>query len=207
METQTPSENSAQGVSENCSKNDSKLVNKKGALFTPGTPVIYAMHGRCKVIGTESRSVDQDTLLFYKLELKKLGFSRSGRQEPAIWVPVATAKEKGLRLPMSRSEADTAMKVLSSREYYFKLNQPWPVVQTQLETTIRLEGGIGLAKVASYLFVLRRKQIVPTAEVAKLQEAVHRLLFRELSDSLEEPSRTLEEKVSKGFRSKLLPDL
>ena len=107
---------------------------------------------------------------------------------------------------MTREEAESAMKILLSREYYFKIQESWTVLQHQLETTIRQEGGIGLAKAASFLFVLRKKQIVPSSEVIKLQETVHKLLFREMSDALDIPPRILEEKVQKGFRSKLLPD-
>jgi RNA polymerase-interacting CarD/CdnL/TRCF family regulator len=174
--------------------------------FSPGSAVIYAMHGKCSVIGTEVRTLGGEQIRFYKLEVKKSPLSRSNRQDTAIWVPVATAKEKGLRVPMSKVEADAALQVLLSREYFFKPSEAWTVIQPQLENSIRVEGGIGLAKVASYLFVLKRKQIVPQPEVVKLQEAVHKLLFRELSEALGEPSKNIEGRVLKGFRSKLIPD-
>lgn len=174
--------------------------------FPPGTAVIYAMHGKCSVLGTETRTLSGEEILFYKLEIKKSSFSRSNRQETAIWVPVATAKDQGLRSPMTKEEAEAALKVLLSREYYFRANESWTVLQPQLELTIRAEGGIGLAKVASFLFVLKRKQIVPTPEVTKLQEAVHKLLFRELSEALGETTRDLETKITRGFRAKLIPD-
>jgi len=174
--------------------------------FLPGSSVIYAMHGRCNVLGTEMRSLGGESIRFYKLEVKKSSLSRSNRHEPAIWVPVATARDRGLRAPMSKDEADGAMKVLMSREYFFKPNDSWSSTQPKLEATVRLEGGIGLAKVASFLYVLKRKQIVPSTEVIKLQEMIHKLLFRELSEALGEPSRVLEEKVVKGFRAKMIPD-
>jgi hypothetical protein len=107
---------------------------------------------------------------------------------------------------MTKEDAESAMKVLLSREYYFKINEPWTLLQAKLEAAVRLEGGIGLAKVASFLFVLRKKQVVPSPGVTKLQETIHKLLFRELSEVLNETPRILEEKVQKGFRSKLLPD-
>lgn len=174
--------------------------------FLPGSDVIYAMHGRCHVVGTESRSLGGESILFYKLEIKKSSLSRSTRQEPAIWVPVATAKERGLRLPMTQADAEAALKVLQSREYYFKANETWSSTLPKLESTIRKEGGVGLAKVASFLYVLKRKQVVPSTEVVKLQEIIHKLLFRELAEVLDENPRILEEKVLKGFRSKLIPD-
>ena len=187
METQTPSENSE-------------------SEFQPGSSVIYAMHGKCSVLGTEVRSLEGKPIRFYKLGIKRSAFSRSNRQEPAIWVPISTARDLGLRAPMDRAQAEQAMKLLLSREYFFNPSEPWSVTQPKLEQTIRHEGGIGLAKVASFLHVFKRKQIVPTSEVLKLQESVHKLLFRELSEALDEPMRVIEEKVIKGYKAKLIPD-
>lgn len=174
--------------------------------FLPGSPVIYAMHGKCNVIGTETRLMGEKSIRFYKLEIRKSALSRSNRQEPAIWVPVTSAKERGLRAPMNREEAESALKLLMNREYFFSTQEPWNVIQPKLEMAILTEAGLGLAKVASYLHVLKRKLVVPTSEVNKLQETVQKLLLRELSEALEEPIRNLEEKIAKGFRSKLLPD-
>lgn len=174
--------------------------------FLPGSSVIYAMHGKCHVLGTEVRNLGGKSIRFYKLELKKSSLSRSTRQEPAIWVPVDTAKDQGLRAPMSRSEAEDVIKILQNREYYFKTNEPWTTVHPKLEAIIRTEGGIGLAKVASYLYVLKKRQVVPSSEVTKLQDAVHKLLFRELAEALQDNPKLLEEKISKGFRVKLTPD-
>jgi hypothetical protein len=107
---------------------------------------------------------------------------------------------------MNREQAEMAMKLLLSREYFFKTTEPWSLVQSKLESAIRLEGGIGLAKVASYLYVLKRKQIVATQEVIKLQDTVNRHLFKELSEAFSESSKLIEEKVIRGFRSKMTPD-
>jgi hypothetical protein len=40
----------------------------------------------------------------------------------------------------------------------------------------------------------------------KFQESVNKLLLRELSEVLGEPIRTLEDRISKMLRSKLIPD-
>jgi RNA polymerase-interacting CarD/CdnL/TRCF family regulator len=174
--------------------------------FITGSSVIYAMHGKCSVLGIEVRLQNGNPIEFYKLEVKKSAFSRSNRNDPAIWVPVLHARERGLRAPMNKEEAENAVKILGSREYFFKLTEPWHLVSSLLESTVRLEGGVGLAKAASFLFVLRRKQVVPSSEVIKLQENVNRLLFRELSEALNEPLRILEEKINKSIRVKLIPD-
>jgi RNA polymerase-interacting CarD/CdnL/TRCF family regulator len=174
--------------------------------FLPGSFVIYAMHGKCHIVGTETRTLSGMPILFYKLEIKKSTLSRSTKLEPAIWVPVENAKDRGLRAPMSKAEAEAAMKILFTREYYFKLNESWSSIQHKLENMIRLEAGVGLSKVASYLYVLSKKQIVPTTEVTKLKDTVFKLLFRELGEALEELPKVLEEKANKGLRTKLLPD-
>jgi hypothetical protein len=63
-----------------------------------------------------------------------------------------------------------------------------------------------MAKVMSFLHILKKKQIVPTPEVAKLSESVSKQLIRELSEVLSELPRTIEERITKGLRHKLLPD-
>ncbi len=174
--------------------------------FLPGTAVIYAMHGKCLVLGTEERSLGGQTQKFYKLEPKKSALARSSRGESAIWVPVDQARERGLRIPMTQAEAEAAIKLLTSREYFFKVSDPWSALVTQLENTIKTEGGLGLAKAASFLFVMKRKQLVSDQELNKLQESVNKLLFRELSEALNEPMKSIEARIAKGMRSKLLPD-
>ncbi len=170
--------------------------------FSAGTSVIYAMHGKCQILGTETRSLKGESIRFYKLEMKKSSLSRS-HQETAIWVPVIHAKNRGLRTPMSREEAEMAMKILLSKEYFFNTSDAWSVTQPKLEATIRLEGGLGLAKVASFLYVLKKKQVVASLEVTKLQETVYKLLFRELSEALGKHMCVLEEQVNRAFRTKL----
>lgn len=174
--------------------------------FQDGSPVIYGLHGKCFVSGTELRSLAGQTIQFYRLEMKKTPLSKTMRQDMAIWVPVSSAKEKGLRQPMNKMEAEEALKILGSREYYFKASEPWNTALPKLEACIRNEGGIGLAKVASYLHVIKKRQVVPSTEINKFQDTVHRLLFRELSEALNESSKVLEERITKGFRVKMAPD-
>jgi RNA polymerase-interacting CarD/CdnL/TRCF family regulator len=179
---------------------------EKDENFTPGTPVIYAMYGKCQLMGIETRTINGESIPFYKLELVKSSLSRSTKKDPAIWIPVAVAKERGLRAPLKAEQAIAVFQVLSSREYYFDISQNWNEVQPKLETAIRREGALGLAKVASYLYVLKRKTHHISAEALKLQEVVNKLLLRELSDAIGEHSRSIEEKIVKQFKHKLSPD-
>jgi RNA polymerase-interacting CarD/CdnL/TRCF family regulator len=198
MEPQTP----IQGPSES----QTPSHGNQGGEFAPQATVIYALHGKCMVAGIETRTVGGQTLRFYKLEVQKSALSRSQRHEPAIWVPVNSAREQGLRMPITAEDAEAVLRVLASREYFFQTNESWSAILPKLETTIRIEGAIGMAKVLSYLFVLKRKQVVPAPEVNRLYENVSKLLLRELSEVLNKPIRALEDQIAKGFRQKLLPD-
>ena len=174
--------------------------------FSVGTEVIYGIHGKCQVLGIEARSSLGKEMRFYKLEVQKSALSRSTKREPAIWLPVGTARQQGLRLPMSRTQAEQAMALLASREYYFNPNESWTQVYPKLEATLRSEGGPGFAQVYSYLYVLKRRQVVPSSDLVKLLENVYRILLRELTEALGETPRTLEDRMAKGLRQKLLAD-
>lgn len=176
------------------------------APFTPGTYVCYGLHGKCQVSSVEIKTIGAEQQIFYRLEVVKSPLSRSHKQEPAIWLPVKTAEEKGLRLPMGPEQTQEALQILMSREYYFPLNEPWHIVHPKLETCIRHEGGIGLAKVFSYLHVLKKKQIVAQPEVNRMCEAVYKTLMREICESTGEALRIIEGKIEKGLRQKLLLD-
>lgn len=176
------------------------------ALFSEGTTVVYGQHGKCIVRGIDSRVVGGESQAYYKLEVIKSALSRSRRQEPAIWVPVKSANERGLRLPLSQDQAADVLALIESREYYFSAQEPWNTVAIKLDQAIRSEGAIGLAKVASFLYVLKRKQIVPTPEVQKLQETVNKTLLRELSEALGQPIREVEDRVARLLRHKMQPD-
>ena len=175
-------------------------------LFDPGMTVVYGLHGKCVVRAVESRQHLGEQISFYKLEPQKSTLSRSSRQEPAIWVPLSTAQARGLRAPLNADSAQAVLKIFSSREYFFRADDPWTVVQPKLDQAIRQEGAIGLAKVASYLHVLKKRQIVPSTEVSRLSESVNKLILRELSDALNQPIRILEDRIAKDLRHKTLLD-
>ena len=189
---------------ENLGPSSEPILNLKH--YAPGTSVIYSLHGRCTVLAVETKKMGDESILFYKLEIQKTGSSHTTKQEPAIWLPVASAKERGLRLPMYLEIAEAALALLASREYYFQTNEPWSTVHPKLEACIRNEGGQGLAKVVSFLFVLKRKQVILPTETAKFYETVNKLLLRELSLALGESIRVLEEKINKSLKHKLIPD-
>jgi RNA polymerase-interacting CarD/CdnL/TRCF family regulator len=174
--------------------------------YSPGSSVVYAMHGRCNVISVESREVGGETIRFYKLEVQRSPLSRSTRKDPAIWLPVSAAREKGLRDPLSASNLDAIYTILGSREYYFSAAENWGQILPKLEFAIRTEGAAGLAKVVSYLHVLRKREIVLSTEIVRFEEQIRRLLTREISEITQETARIIEERFTKLLRNKTLPD-
>jgi RNA polymerase-interacting CarD/CdnL/TRCF family regulator len=178
------------------------------APFTPapGSTVVYGLHGKCTIVAVENRFIGGETLPFFKMEVQKSTLSRSTRQEPAIWVPCSTAHEKGMRAVITTADVEEIQKIFSSREFYFPLDDSWSSLQPKLEAAVRKEGALGSAKVLSFLFVLKKKQVVPTPEVNRFSENVSRIFFREMSDLLQESAKSLEEKANRSMRYKLLPD-
>lgn len=179
--------------------------------FSPGTTVIYGLHGRCKVSAIETRSIGGTEARFYRLEVQKLGIiknpAHTKKPDPAIWVPVSTAQSLGLRLPISQTESENIFSILGNKEYYFPLNEEFSTIQPKVEAMIRNEGGAGLAKAVSYLFTLKKRQIVPSSEVTKMYDSVSKMLYRELSEALGgETIRSLDERITKMMRPKLSPD-
>lgn len=176
------------------------------AVLTAGTEVIYGLHGRCTVISVESKNVGGTDLNFYRLEIQRPIPSRTTKLGPTIWLPVTSAKEQGIRKPMDFNEAEMTLIILESREFYFQLEEPWKTLFPKLEVCIRKEGGVGLAKVESFLFVLKNKIVVPSTEILRFSELVTRLLLRELSQALNEPIKSLEERIQKLMKGKLQTD-
>jgi RNA polymerase-interacting CarD/CdnL/TRCF family regulator len=202
--------------SQNSSRNSSDTIQEQnlallGALASNseipvGSVVVYATHGKCLVTAVETRALAGETTRFYKLEVQKSALSRSTRQEPAIWVPVSTAKARGIRPPMSTEDVENAFQILSSREYYLSSQDAWHISQSKIEALVRNEGSIGLAKALSFLFVLKKKQVVPYPEVNRLNETIQRQFTKEISELTGETIKSIEERMGKAMKNKLLAD-
>jgi RNA polymerase-interacting CarD/CdnL/TRCF family regulator len=171
-----------------------------------GTPVIYGLHGKCTVTGIETRALAGETQRFYKLERTKSPLSRSSREEPAIWLPVQSAKARGLRAPMTEADLAAAQEIFSNREYYFSAKDSWSVIQSKIDETIRNEGCIGMAKALSFLFVFKRRQIVASSEANKLSESIQKVFFREVAEITGETAKQIEDKMNRSMKFKLLAD-
>lgn len=174
--------------------------------FSVGTTVIYGTLGKCKVSSIETRTINGEEIPFYRLEPVRSTFSRSSRQDPSIWLPIASANKRGLRTPINAETAAALFELFSNREYFFSIHDEPSRVLPELEQAILTEGAIGLAKAYSFFYVIKRRQIVLPNEYAKLEESVQKLLMRELSEATDQPSRVVEEQITKLLRKKIQPD-
>jgi RNA polymerase-interacting CarD/CdnL/TRCF family regulator len=171
-----------------------------------GSSVVYGMHGKCTVTAIETRELAGSTLRLYKLEVQRSTLARTQRNEPAIWVPVSSAKARGIRAPMSAADVEKAFEVLLNREFYLPLNEHWNVSQSKIEALVRNEGSIGIVKALSFLFVLKKKQVVPYPEVNRINESLQRQFAKEVSELTGETLKAVEERMVRSMRSKLLAD-
>lgn len=174
--------------------------------FAIGSDVIYGFHGKCTIVAIENRQISDQQIPFYRLKQKKNLLSRSKKKEPEIWIPVDTATSLGMREPLSAQTMPQVLEILSSPEYYFEIGDEWGRMQRRLEDTLKKDGIVGLAKVVSYLFVLRNRLVVPPARLLQFNELVIKQLVREISEISQETLRATEEKIEKLMKPKLRPD-
>lgn len=167
-----------------------------------GTHVIYGLHGKCNVIGIEERIVSGSAVRFYRLEPIRNNPVKTQKVEPAIWIPVQSAKGRGLRAPINQDQSTEIFAILNNKDHYFNTADNWSVAYPKLETAVRTEGAMGLAKVLSYLHMLKKKHVVLPTEIARFYETITKLLFRELGDSLTCSMREIEERVNKALKNK-----
>ena len=174
--------------------------------FELGSKVIYSLHGRCSVDGIENKTMGGENIRFYKLQLEKNSLAKTTKKEPSIWLPVATAKGRGLREMLTFEELEKVYEIIDSREYYFDAATPFQKILSTLEKSVNAEGVLGLAKVVSYAYFRRHREVVPTGPIVKYYESVQKQLAREISEITGESITSLEARFEKGMRNKMHPD-
>lgn len=178
---------------------------ESGSL-TAGSSVVYGLHGKCTILSVDTRTIGGQSVAFYRLEVQKSALSRSTRQEPHIFVPVATARQNGLRPLLEGAQIPEVIAVLASREFYFDLSLTWSKAQHLLERTIAQEGAVGLAKALSYVTGIKKREVILSPETARFADTVSKQLLRELSDTQGIALRDVEVQVNKALKNKLLRD-
>ena len=178
-------------------------------MFKIGDEVSYGIHGRCQVMGIETKTISGSPVHFY--QIRAVNFSpipnKNARPSPNILVPVESAAACGLRTPLDREGVATVLRMLEDQEYYFTLQEPWTSKQKRLEEALRKEGATGLAKAVGHLHVLLQQDAAPRPEVSRYFEQVLRLLVREMAEITATPAKEVEHKVRRALKSKSRADV
>lgn len=173
-------------------------------MFKIGDEVTYGIHGRCQIMGIETKTIGGAPVHFY--QIRAVSFSpipnKNARPTPNILVPVDNAEASGLRAPLSDDGAATVFRMLEDQEYYFPIQEQWTSKQKRLEDTLRKEGAIGLAKVVGHLHVVLQQDAAPRSEVNRYFEQALRVLVREIAEASGSTAKEVEAKVRRALKSK-----
>lgn len=177
-------------------------------MYKVGDEVSYGLHGKCVITGIETKTLGANEVSFYQIRVLKNPITAKvpGKHEPSILIPVDTAPAKGLRHLMTKTDAETILKLLSEPDYHFELNGNWLAKQKLLEDVIRKEGAIGLAKVVGHVYVLLKQDAVPPSQVSRFYDNVYRIFLRELADAMDSTPKDIEPIVNRALRNKLSKD-
>ncbi len=119
-----------------------KLKIDKNENFVPGDFVVYPSHGVGKIIGTETREIEN-----VGLELLVIRFEQD---RMTLRVPLDKAKVSGLRTLSSRAQMDEAISTLQSKAKVKKLM--WSRRAQEYETKINSGSLVSLAEVVRDLY-------------------------------------------------------
>ena len=164
-----------------------------------GDTVMYGFLGKCFVACQETRMLGDQTVPGLRLVTKK------APQAASIWVPHASALDRGLRLPMNKEQADAALCHIQSKEIYFDVKDPWNKLVPQLDTCIYQQGGNGLAQVISFLTVLKKQYVIPPQAISKYYDTVYKIFLKEMTDAFKEHQKKIDDLIQKGLKNKQLP--
>lgn len=177
-------------------------ISSQKQTFSPGSMVIYGIHGKCAVLSIEDKTIGGQPMSFYKLEPVKPLLAKSTKKDPAIWVPVDTAAQMGLRAPANSESLEKIYETLASEDAFFDTKAIWSSIQPSLENAIRNEGVIGLAKVVGYLHMRKRKNILLPTEIQRYFDSVLRALVKEIVDITQATAKDTEELIFKNLKQK-----
>ena len=119
-----------------------KLKIDKNENFVPGDFVVYPSHGVGKIIGTETREIEN-----VGLDLLVIRFEQD---RMTLRVPLDKAKVSGLRTLSSRAQMDESISTLQSKAKVKKLM--WSRRAQEYETKINSGSLVSLAEVVRDLY-------------------------------------------------------
>ena len=133
--------------------------------FIAGDFVVYPSHGVGKIIGTETREIDET-----KLELLVIRFEQD---RMTLRVPLDKAKVSGLRTLSSKAQMDEAITTLQSKAKVKKLM--WSRRAQEYETKINSGSLVSLAEVVRDLYKKEDQGEQSYSERQMYQAALERL--------------------------------
>ena len=137
----------------------------KENTFISGDFVVYPSHGVGKIIGTETREIDET-----KLELLVIRFEQD---RMTLRVPLDKAKISGLRTLSSKAQMDEAITTLQSKAKVKKLM--WSRRAQEYETKINSGSLVSLAEVVRDLYKKEDQGEQSYSERQMYQAALERL--------------------------------
>ena len=142
-----------------------KLTEAKNENFIPGDFVVYPSHGVGKIIGTETREIEN-----IGLELLVIRFEQD---RMTLRVPLDKAKISGLRTLSSKAQMDEAITTLQSKAKVKKLM--WSRRAQEYETKINSGSLVSLAEVVRDLYKKNDQGEQSYSERQMYQAALERL--------------------------------
>ena len=137
----------------------------KENIFISGDFVVYPSHGVGKIIGTETRKIDET-----KLELLVIRFEQD---RMTLRVPLDKAKVSGLRTLSSKAQMDEAITTLQGKAKVKKLM--WSRRAQEYETKINSGSLVSLAEVVRDLYKKEDQGEQSYSERQMYQAALERL--------------------------------
>ena len=137
----------------------------KDNSFIPGDFVVYPSHGVGKIIGTETREIENT-----KLELLVIRFEQD---RMTLRVPLDKAKVSGLRTLSSKAQMDEAIMTLQGKAKVKKLM--WSRRAQEYETKINSGSLVSLAEVVRDLYKKEDQGEQSYSERQMYQAALERL--------------------------------
>lgn len=161
------------------------------ARFSVGDTAVYPSHGVADVIQLETKTIGQQRLGFYHLQVRGSGLK--------IIVPIEKAENNGMRPLADSDEIDELFDLLRDHEIPSD-RQTWNRRYRGFMEKIRTGSLFEVAEVYRDLSVLRQHKELSHGERQMLRNA-RALLVRELAVARETPEPTIEEELDSMFKN------
>jgi CarD family transcriptional regulator len=161
------------------------------ARFSVGDTAVYPSHGVADVIQLEMKTIGQQSLAFYHLQVRGSGLK--------IIVPIEKAENNGMRPLADSGEIDELFDLLRDHEIPSD-RQTWNRRYRGFMEKIRTGSLFEVAEVYRDLSVLRQHKELSHGERQMLRNA-RVLLVRELAVARETPESSIEQELDSMFKN------